>query len=50
MTVAITGLKTVAFHRLRAIYRSPRTSRPVPEHRVHPYLLGKIRVTRPNQA
>ena len=26
---------------LRAIYRSPRTSRPAPEHRVYPYLLGK---------
>ena len=35
---------------LRAIYRSPRTSRPTPEHRVYPYLLEKIRVIRPNQA
>ena len=35
---------------LWAIYRSPRTSRPAPEHRVYPYLLGKIGVTRPNQA
>ena len=35
---------------LRAIYRSPRTSRPAPEHRAYPYLLEKIRVTRPNQA
>ena len=35
---------------LRAIYRSPRTSRPASEHRVYPYLLEKIRVTRPNQA
>ena len=35
---------------LRAIYRSPRTSQPAPEHRVYPYLLEKIRVTRPNQA
>ena len=35
---------------LRAIYRSPRTSRPAPEHRVYPYLLDKIRVTRANQA
>ena len=35
---------------LRAIYRSPRTSRPAPEHLVYPYLLEKIRVTRPNQA
>ena len=35
---------------LRAIYRSPHTSRPAPEHRVYPYLLEKIKVTRPNQA
>ena len=35
---------------LRAIYRSPCTSRPALEHRVYPYLLEKIRVTRPNQA
>ena len=35
---------------LRAIYRSPRTSRPAPEHRVYPCLLEKIRDTRPNQA
>ena len=34
---------------LRAIYRSPRTSQPAPAHRVYPYLLEKIRVTRPNQ-
>ena len=35
---------------LRAIYRSPGASRPAPERRVYPYLLEKIRVTRPNQA
>ncbi len=35
---------------LRAIYRSPRTSRPAPEHRVYPYLLRNARITRPNQA
>ena len=35
---------------LRAIYGIPRTSQPAPEHRVYPYLLEKIRVTRPNQA
>ena len=35
---------------LRAVYRSPGTSRPAPEHRVYPYLLKKIRVIRPNQA
>ena len=34
---------------LRAIYRGPRTSRPVPEHRVYPYLLEKARITRSNQ-
>ena len=34
---------------LRAIYRSPRASRPAPEHRVYPYLLRNARVTRPNQ-
>ena len=34
---------------LRAIYRSPRTSRPVPEHRVYPYLLEKAKITQPNQ-
>ena len=35
---------------LRAIYCSPRTSRPAPEHQVYPHLLEQIRVTRPNQA
>ena len=35
---------------LRAIYRSPRASQPAPERRVYPYLLEKLRVTRPNQA
>ena len=35
---------------LRTIYRGPRTSRSPLEHRVYPYLLEKIRVTRPNQA
>ena len=34
---------------LRAIYPSSRTSRPAPEHRVYPYLLEKIRVTRPTR-
>ena len=33
---------------LRAINRSPRTSRPASEHRVYPYLLAKVRVTRPS--
>ena len=34
----------------RAIYRGPRTSRPAPEHRVYPYLLRNVHITRPNQA
>ena len=35
---------------LTAIYRRPRTSRPGPGHKVYPYLLGGMEITRPNQA
>jgi len=35
---------------LRAIYRKPRTSKPTPGHKIYPYLLGNLRITRPNQA
>jgi len=34
---------------LKAIYRRPRTSKPAPGHKIYPYLLGDIKVTRPNQ-
>ncbi len=34
---------------LRAIYRRPRTSKPGPGHKVYPYLLGGMEITRPNQ-
>lgn len=34
---------------LEAIYRAPKTSTPHPEHRVYPYLLRNVAVTRPNQ-
>ncbi len=34
---------------LRAIYRRPRTSKPGPGHKVYPYLLGGLKITRPNQ-
>jgi putative transposase len=34
---------------LRAIYRRPRTSKPALGHKVYPYLLGGMEVTRPNQ-
>ena len=34
---------------IRAIYRRPRTSKPAPGHKVYPYLLGGMEITRPNQ-
>ena len=34
---------------LKAIYRQPRTSRPVPGHKAYPYLLSGMKITRPNQ-
>ena len=34
---------------LRAIYRRPRTSQPAPGHKIYPYLLNGIQITRPNQ-
>jgi putative transposase len=34
---------------LSAIYRRPRTSKPAPGHKIYPYLLGGMKITRPNQ-
>jgi len=34
---------------LQAIYRKPNTSNPHPEHRIHPYLLKRLPIIRPNQ-
>jgi putative transposase len=34
---------------LKAIYRHPRTSKPAPGHKIYPYLLGGMKITRPNQ-
>ncbi len=34
---------------LSAIYQAPRTSDPHPEHRIYPYLLKGLAITRPNQ-
>ena len=34
---------------IEALYRRPNTSRPAPGHKVCPYLLRKLAVTRPNQ-
>jgi putative transposase len=34
---------------LKAIYRRPRTSKPAPDHKIYPYLLSGMKITRPNQ-
>jgi putative transposase len=34
---------------LRAIYRRPRTSKPAPGNKIYPYLLNRLKITRPNQ-
>jgi len=34
---------------IEALYRRPRTSKPLPGHRIYPYLLRDVTVTRPNQ-
>jgi len=34
---------------IEAIYRRPNTSKPHPEHKIYPYLLRNVAVTRPNQ-
>ena len=34
---------------LKTIYRKPRTSKPGPGHKIYPYLLRGMKITRPNQ-
>ena len=34
---------------IEAIYRRPNTSKPAPGHKIYPYLLRNLAVTRPNQ-
>jgi len=34
---------------IKAIYRRPRTSKPAPGHKIYPYLLSSMKITRPNQ-
>ncbi len=34
---------------LQAIYKGPNTSKKHPQHRIYPYLLRKLPITRPNQ-
>ena len=41
-----TCMKPMGIH---ALYRTPNTSKPAPGHKVHPYLLRKLAVTRANQ-
>ncbi len=33
---------------IEALYRKPNTSKPAPGHRIYPYLLRKLPITRPN--
>ena len=35
--------------RIEALYRRPRTTRPEPGHKIYPYLLRDMEITRPNQ-
>jgi putative transposase len=35
--------------RIEAVYRRPNTSKPVPCHKVYPYLLRGMKIARPNQ-
>ena len=34
---------------IEALYRRPRTTRPEPGHKIYPYLLGGMEITRPNR-
>jgi putative transposase len=34
---------------IEALYRRPRTTKPEPGHKIYPYLLGGVMITRPNQ-
>jgi putative transposase len=34
---------------IKAIYRRPKTSKPAPGHKIYPYLLRGMKITRPNQ-
>lgn len=34
---------------IQALYRRPNTSKPAPGHKIYPYLLRKLAVSRPNQ-
>ena len=42
-------MRRFAFALGEAIYRRPNTSKPAPGHKIYPYLLRNLAVTRPNQ-
>ena len=44
-----TGEDANAANGIEALYRRPRTTKPEPGHKVYPYLLRGMAVTRPNQ-
>jgi putative transposase len=35
---------------IETLYRKPNTSKPAPRHKIYPYLLRGLSITRPNQA
>ena len=51
MSIRQSRAATGIFQRLglTAIYRRPRTGEPAPGHKVYPYLLRGMEITRPNQ-
>src|SRR5690349_22106037 len=50
ITLGRTHLRTLMRRMgIEALYRRPRTSKPAPGHKIYPYLLRDIAVTRPNQ-
>jgi putative transposase len=41
--------RLMQFMGIRAVYRRPRTTKPAPGHKVYPYLLRDLKITRPDQ-
>jgi putative transposase len=41
--------RLMQFMGIRAVYRRPRTTKPAPGHKVYPYLLRGLKITRPDQ-
>ncbi|WP_425496109.1 IS3 family transposase [Paracoccus aestuariivivens] len=47
--VSDADLKRMKRMGIAALYRKPNTSKPAPGHKIYPYLLRKLPITRPNQ-